>query len=89
MFYVVLALAYSEEFSTGKHHQLMGWFNKKYVYENKIFEPELSKIYQKLLACRESFDYNVSEIPNYEIVTKNLEKAKYFVDKVKVYILSL
>jgi len=31
VFYLVLALGYLDGFTTGKHHQLMGWFNKKYI----------------------------------------------------------
>lgn len=86
IFYIVLALAYSDDFVTGKHHKLMGWFNKKYIYENKIFEPELNKIYQKLLQNRENFDYSVTDYPNYETVKADIKDAKYFVETVKEYI---
>lgn len=37
IFYIVLALAYLDGFSTGKHQQLKGWFNREYIYKNKIF----------------------------------------------------
>lgn len=87
VFYIVLALAYLNDFQTGKHHQLLGWFNKKFIFESKIFEQDLSKIYQKLLLSRENFDYNVSEYPQYEEAKKSIENAKYFVEKVKEYIL--
>jgi uncharacterized protein (UPF0332 family) len=87
IFYIVLALAYLDDFATGKHHKLMGWFNKKYIHEDKIFKSELSRIYSKLLSNRETFDYNVSENPNYKEVQQDLEKAKFFVETVKEYIL--
>jgi uncharacterized protein (UPF0332 family) len=47
IFYSVLALAYKDNFITSKHLQLKGWFNKKYIYENKVLEERVLKIYQK------------------------------------------
>jgi len=88
-FYIVLALAYFDDFQTGKHHKLMGWFNKKYVYENKIFEQKLSKIYSKLLSNRENFDYSVTEYPELETVKNNIKEAEFFVETVKKYIYSV
>jgi len=76
-----------DEFTTGKHHQLMGWFNKKYIYEYKIFDAELIKIYQKLLLNRQKLDYDVSENPQMENVLENLKMARYFVKIVKSYML--
>ena len=87
VFYVVLALGYLDNFVTGKHHKLMGWFNKKYVYENKIFDKSFSKTYSRLIANREKFDYNVDEFPDKEQTIKDMEDAKFFVSKVKNYIL--
>lgn len=88
VFYIVLALAYMDEFTTGKHHQLMGWFNKKYIHENKIFDKELNRIYQRLFANRQKFDYDVLEFPEKEQTTKDFEDAKFFVGEVKKFILS-
>lgn len=88
VFYLVLALAYLDGFKTGKHHQLMGWFNKKYIYQEKLFEPELNKIYSRLMLDRDNFDYIVSSKPIKEDVLRNLEDAKFFIDKVKPYILN-
>jgi len=87
VFYVVLALGYLDEFITSKHHQLMGWFNKKYIYELKEFEPILSKIYGTLIRHRETFDYDVSQNPTKEDVLKDIEDAKLFIDTVKPCIL--
>lgn len=88
VFYVVLALGYLDGFKTGKHHQLMGWFNKKYIYKEKIFTPELSKIYSRLIIDRDNFDYTVSAEPQKEDVLRNLENAKIFIEKVKPYVLN-
>ncbi|MFA7657864.1 MAG: HEPN domain-containing protein [Candidatus Gastranaerophilaceae bacterium] len=87
VFYIVLALAYLDDFQTGKHHQLMGWFNREYIYKNKIFGDKLKTIYQTLIANREKFDYSVMETPKEETVKKGFEDAKFFVQTVKEYIL--
>jgi uncharacterized protein (UPF0332 family) len=86
VFYIVTALAYINDYVTSSHHSLMGWFNKKYIYEEKIFEPILSKIYSQLLRNRTKFDYNVSEFPDKETTIENYDKAKLFVNTLKEYI---
>lgn len=87
VFYIVLALAYLDDFATGKHHQLMGWFNREYIYKNNIFDTKLKTIYRNLLANREKFDYDVSENPEKNQVEKDFGEAKFFVETVKKYIL--
>ncbi len=87
VFYIVLSLAYLDGFQSGKHHQLMGWFNREYIYKNKIFDTKLKTIYRNLLANREKFDYDVSEDPEKEQVEKDFEEARLFVRTVKAYIL--
>lgn len=86
VFYTVLALGYMDGFVTGKHHRLAGWFNKKYVYQDKVFPPSLSKTYTGLMINRETFDYDVTEKPTKEEAIKDLEKAKSFIDELKPYI---
>ena len=87
VFYMVLALGYLDRFTTGKHHQLMGWFNKKYIHQDKIFEVELTKIYRKLIEDRETADYDVTCSFCKEHIIESLEKAKYFISKVKPYLI--
>lgn len=36
LFYSVLALGYSNGFVTGKHGQLLGWFNKVFIHEKRF-----------------------------------------------------
>ncbi len=45
IFYSVLALGYKFDFVTSKHSQLMGWFNKKFIHEDGIFNDRMLKIY--------------------------------------------
>ena len=52
IFYVVTALAYKNNFVTSKHSQLMGWFNKKYIYDEKIFDNNLLQIYKEAFTNR-------------------------------------
>jgi uncharacterized protein (UPF0332 family) len=88
IFYLVLALGYVDGFKTGKHSQLMGWFNKKYIYQEKIFEPKYSEIYSQLMINRDKFDYDVSSEPNYNNAIEGIDKAKIFIDNVKPYVLN-
>ena len=65
----------------------MGWFNKEYIYKNKVFDVELKNIYRVLISNREKTDYSVSEIPDKEQAEKGLNDAVFFVATVKEYIL--
>lgn len=38
MFYIISAIAIKNNFSISNHSQLMRWFNKNYVKENKVDE---------------------------------------------------
>jgi len=87
IFYIVSALAYLDGFTTSKHKQLMGWFNKKYIHEEKVFDSSLTKIYSTLMINREKSDYDVTENPTKEQVLKGIESARIFIEIVKTYIL--
>ena len=55
IFYMLSALALKEKFSTSKHTQLIGWFNKKYIKENKV-----DKKYSKII--RNAFNKDQKQI---------------------------
>ena len=38
IFYMVMALAYLDDFITKSHHKLMGQFNKRYIYQERVFD---------------------------------------------------
>jgi uncharacterized protein (UPF0332 family) len=56
IFYIVSALAQKDGFSTSKHMQLMGWFNKNYI-KTGIVQQEFSKIYSLSFYSRQESDY--------------------------------
>ena len=88
VFYTVLALGYLDGFKTGKHPQLMGWFNKKYVYQEKVFNHKYSDLYSQLMVNRDKFDYDVSSLPTRTDAVEGIKRAKKFIEEIKPYILS-
>ena len=79
VFYTVSALAEKHDFKTAKHSKMMGWFNKKFIHEDKVFNKELSKIYDKIFQFRQRSDYN-NEYP------ADIEKAKELLADAIVFI---
>jgi uncharacterized protein (UPF0332 family) len=84
IYYSVLALAYKENFITSKHKQLMGWFNKKYIYEEKIFDKKLIDIYKNASKERQESDYEILDlkIKGEERIILELLDAKYFINTI-------
>ena len=86
IFYIVSALAYKNDFITSKHAQLMGWFNKEYIYKNKIFDEKLFQIYKEAFADRQKSDYDFMYEPQFDDIKEAIEDTKEFVKIVKNYI---
>jgi uncharacterized protein (UPF0332 family) len=86
IFYAAMALGYYNEFITSKHSQLLGWFNKKFIKDENIFEPELFQIYQNAYKNRMVSDYEFTSKPTKEKILKSLNKAVYFVEIIKNHI---
>ncbi len=57
IFYIISALAVKNEFSTSKHSQLIGWFNKNFVRYSKV-EPKIGRIIHNAFDQRQEADYN-------------------------------
>ena len=87
VFYIVSALAYLDDFQNKSHHYLMGQFNKRYIYEQKLFDKSLIKIYKTLIKNREFSDYDFTYKLTKENVLKDIEDAKIFIETIKPYIL--
>jgi uncharacterized protein (UPF0332 family) len=83
IFYTVTALAYKNNFVTSRHTKLIGWFNKKFVYTEEIFTPEIYKIYKKAFDLRQESDYETLYTPSSEETKELLADAKVFIEAVK------
>jgi len=57
MFYILSALSLKYDFSTSKHQQLIGWFNKEFVATGKV-EPKYGKIIHNAFSNRSTGDYD-------------------------------
>ena len=57
-FYILSALAIKYQFSSSKHAQLIGWFNKNFVKENKV-ERKYAQYIQEAFEKRMKGDYEV------------------------------
>ena len=86
IFYIVSALAYKDKFITSKHAQLMGWFNKNYIYENNIFDSKMFAIYKETFTNRQKSDYDFTYIPDKDEIIALIEDTKFFINKVKSYL---
>ena len=57
-FYTVTALAEKNDFKTAKHSTMLGWFNKKFVHQENVFDAELFEVYKKTFDYRTKGDYD-------------------------------
>ncbi|MDR0822368.1 MAG: HEPN domain-containing protein [Endomicrobium sp.] len=80
--YIVTALAYNTDFQTSNHSALMSWFNKKFIYEEKVFDKTLYRTYDEAFLYRQKGDYDMQYTPDIETVNKLMSEAKVFVDAV-------
>ncbi|MEW5842738.1 MAG: HEPN domain-containing protein [Bacteroidota bacterium] len=58
VFYIISALGMKDNFSSSKHTQLLGWFNKKYIATGKI-KKEYGRFIHNLFNKRMEGDYEV------------------------------
>lgn len=86
IFYAVTALGYLNNFTTSKHSELSGWFNKKFVYEESIFDDSMNSIYKIAYENRKKSDYDFTYKIDPEKLSENLDKARIFVDNIVDYI---
>ncbi len=57
IFYIISAIAIKNDFSTSKHKQLLGWFNKKFIASGEI-DTKYSKMIYASYSNREKSDYD-------------------------------
>jgi uncharacterized protein (UPF0332 family) len=79
IFYIVSALAVKHDFSTSKHAQLLGWFNKNFVFTNK----QLHDIYKNSFRYRQKGDYDDFVTFKKEDVEKQYQDMMLFVSEIE------
>ncbi|MCP4400160.1 MAG: HEPN domain-containing protein [bacterium] len=85
MFYMVQALALRFDFSTVRHTQLLGWFNKSFVRTKKV-DVALGKAYQAAFDKRQEGDYQDFVTFEKEEVEHDLSLMREFLDAVEALI---
>jgi uncharacterized protein (UPF0332 family) len=81
MFYLLLALGLKYEFSTSKHHQLIGWFNKNFIHTGKI-NREYGKMLRKAYQYRIKGDYEPIVSFDKETVESMFADLKEFIAEI-------
>ncbi len=82
IFYAVSALALKNDFSTSKHFQLLGWFNKNFI-KTEIISVEFGKIYKKQFENRLECDYEDYVEFTYSEVKNDFDKMIEFVKEIE------
>ena len=85
IFHIVSALSVKYDFSTSKHKQLIGWFNKNFIHTNLI-DTKLYKIYSKAFSNRQESDYEDFVAFLEEEVEEHFKDMLYFVSEIEKFI---
>lgn len=78
LFYGISALALKNNFSTSKHKQLIGWFNKHFI-KTGLFDKKYSKLIYTAFENREKSDYDFLFMLTREEVENSFTLAKSFI----------
>ena len=82
MFYILSALSLKYEFSTSKHQQLIGWFNKEFIGTLKV-DPKYGKIIHNAYSNRSTGDYDdFAEFEENE-VKNSFDEMKDFIKTIR------
>lgn len=85
MFYALSALAIANNFQTSKHGQLIGWFNKEFIYKGLV-ESKYGKMINKAYNFRTEGDYDVFIEYDRETTNQLFLNMKEFIRELKEYI---
>jgi len=86
IFYSLLALGNKFHFTTSKHSQLIGWFNKNFVKDKKI-DQKYGEILRNAFKAGSKGDYDAFIDFSKNDVLKRLEDMKSFIFAIEQYIL--
>ena len=81
IFHILSALAEKYNFETSKHIQLLGWFNKNFIINNKV-DKKYGKIAHKLFDLRSKADYDYYTSFNLEQVNDMYNDANSFIKEI-------
>ena len=82
MFYAVQALLVLHKVSFSKHGQVKGYFNRELI-KTGIFSVDMGKLYNKVFEYRQKFDYVDFAVPDRDMVSEYIEKAREFHSTIK------
>lgn len=85
MFYAVQAVLGLHGVSFSKHGLVKEYFNRELI-KTGIFNVDLGKLYNKAFEYRQKFDYVDFAVPDRDMVTEYVEKARGFHSKIQEYI---
>jgi len=64
----------------------MGWFNKKFIYEDKIFDSKWFAVYKEAYTNRQLSDYDFMYEPNPDDILIMIKEVKNFIIVVEEYL---
>lgn len=85
MFYALLALGLVYHYETSKHTQLIGWFNKNFIYQG-VIEPQYGKYINQAFNARSKGDYDIYISFQKEQVEDMFGEMQDFIARIKQYI---
>jgi uncharacterized protein len=87
IFYILSALALKHDFTTSKHQQLIGWFNKEFIATAKI-DPKYGKIIHNAFKNRSTGDYDDFAEFDEQEVKNSFKEMIELIDTIKINLLS-
>jgi uncharacterized protein (UPF0332 family) len=82
MFYALLALTVKYDFESSKHKQLIGWFNKEFLWTGKV-EQNFGKILMRAYESRTTGDYDTFVEFEKNDVVQLFEEMKQFIARIE------
>ena len=82
MFYILSALSLRYNFSTSKHQQLIGWFNKEFI-STGVIDRKYGKILHNAYNNRSTGDYDDFAEFDEEDVKKSFDEMKDFIKTIR------
>ena len=82
MFYMLSALSLKYDFSTSKHQQLIGWFNKEFIATGKV-DHKYGKIIHNAYSNRSTGDYDDFAEFEEDEVKNSFNELKDFIQAIR------